>query len=192
MTKRSSLFFPILETIIAFAWEPNGSKFAVLHGEAPRISVSFYHVKNNGKIELISKLAACAPTLRTELGRRSAESARRDRHRGSRGLVAVVMAPEGVCRKGRAFSALLQGPLNLTVPKSCPVLSWLQLPALGLGSRARPRSAPPGSPCPPSGQAPRPARVPPGSRRLLSCPAASGPSARRVRVCCVSISLCED
>ena len=48
-------FFLALETIIAFAWEPNGSKFAVLHGEAPRISVSFYHVKNNGKIELISK-----------------------------------------------------------------------------------------------------------------------------------------
>eukprot|EP00069_Balaena_mysticetus_P004155 bmy_17114T0 len=42
-----------IKTIIAFAWEPNGSKFAVLHGEAPRISVSFYHVKNNGKIELI-------------------------------------------------------------------------------------------------------------------------------------------
>nr|XP_036279940.1 eukaryotic translation initiation factor 3 subunit B isoform X1 [Pipistrellus kuhlii]XP_036279941.1 eukaryotic translation initiation factor 3 subunit B isoform X1 [Pipistrellus kuhlii]KAF6346441.1 eukaryotic translation initiation factor 3 subunit B [Pipistrellus kuhlii] len=41
------------EPIIAFAWEPNGSKFAVLHGEAPRISVSFYHVKSNGKIELI-------------------------------------------------------------------------------------------------------------------------------------------
>lgn len=43
------------EPIIAFAWEPNGSKFAVLHGEAPRISVSFYHVKSNGKIELISR-----------------------------------------------------------------------------------------------------------------------------------------
>ncbi|XP_034987280.1 eukaryotic translation initiation factor 3 subunit B [Zootoca vivipara] len=41
------------ESIIAFAWEPNGSKFAVLHGEPPRISCSFYHVKNNGKIELI-------------------------------------------------------------------------------------------------------------------------------------------
>ncbi|XP_032139208.1 eukaryotic translation initiation factor 3 subunit B-like [Sapajus apella] len=41
------------ETIIAFAWEPNGSKFAVLHGEAPRISVFFYHVKNNGKTKLI-------------------------------------------------------------------------------------------------------------------------------------------
>lgn len=45
----------VTESIIAFAWEPNGSKFAVLHGETPRISVSFYHVKNNGKIELISK-----------------------------------------------------------------------------------------------------------------------------------------
>ncbi|KTG05042.1 hypothetical protein cypCar_00004731 [Cyprinus carpio] len=41
------------EGIIAFAWEPNGSKFAVLHGESPRINVSFYHVKNNGKIDLI-------------------------------------------------------------------------------------------------------------------------------------------
>ncbi|KAL0627616.1 Eukaryotic translation initiation factor 3 subunit B [Plecturocebus cupreus] len=28
-------------------------KFAVLHGEAPRISVFFYHFKNNGKTELI-------------------------------------------------------------------------------------------------------------------------------------------
>lgn len=45
------------ESIIAFAWEPNGSKFAVLHGETPRISASFYHVKNNGKIELISELS---------------------------------------------------------------------------------------------------------------------------------------
>lgn len=52
---RGLFFLLTVETIIAFAWEPNGSKFAVLHGEAPRISVSFYHVKNNGKIELISK-----------------------------------------------------------------------------------------------------------------------------------------
>lgn len=41
------------ESIIAFAWEPNGSKFAVLHGESPRINASFYHVKSNGKIDLI-------------------------------------------------------------------------------------------------------------------------------------------
>lgn len=57
----------VTETIIAFAWEPNGSKFAVLHGEAPRISVSFYHVKNNGKIELISKWPR--PGLTQEGGR---------------------------------------------------------------------------------------------------------------------------
>uniref|UniRef100_A0AAZ3SXJ9 Eukaryotic translation initiation factor 3 subunit B n=1 Tax=Oncorhynchus tshawytscha TaxID=74940 RepID=A0AAZ3SXJ9_ONCTS len=44
---------PVDVSIIAFAWEPNGSKFAVLHGESPRINASFYHVKNNGKIELI-------------------------------------------------------------------------------------------------------------------------------------------
>lgn len=49
----------LTESIIAFAWEPNGSKFAVLHGEAPRISVSFYHVKNNGKIDLISECSHC-------------------------------------------------------------------------------------------------------------------------------------
>lgn len=54
-TEVSSSRVPIPESIIAFAWEPNGSKFAVLHGESPRISSSFYHVKNNGKIELISK-----------------------------------------------------------------------------------------------------------------------------------------
>uniref|UniRef100_A0A8B9KCC8 Eukaryotic translation initiation factor 3 subunit B n=1 Tax=Astyanax mexicanus TaxID=7994 RepID=A0A8B9KCC8_ASTMX len=41
------------EGIIAFAWEPNGSRFAVLHGESPRINASFYHVKSNGKIDLI-------------------------------------------------------------------------------------------------------------------------------------------
>ncbi|XP_078461177.1 eukaryotic translation initiation factor 3 subunit B [Lampetra fluviatilis] len=44
------------EVIGAFAWEPNGSKFAVLHGESPRICVSFYNVKNNGKIDLVKTL----------------------------------------------------------------------------------------------------------------------------------------
>ncbi len=55
----SDLSACLTEGIIAFAWEPNGSKFAVLHGEAPRISVSFYHVKNNGKIDLISECSHC-------------------------------------------------------------------------------------------------------------------------------------
>lgn len=36
----------IKEPIHAFAWEPVGSKFAIIHGEAPNISVSFYEVKN--------------------------------------------------------------------------------------------------------------------------------------------------
>lgn len=54
-------FFLSVDGIIAFAWEPNGSKFAVPHGEVPRISVSFYHVKNNGKIEFINKSGFVSP-----------------------------------------------------------------------------------------------------------------------------------
>ena len=91
--------FLALETIIAFAWEPNGSKFAVLHGEAPRISVSFYHVKSNGKIELISKRLSGSPGA--ELGYCSWESAWLDR--ASCGQLVVG---EGVCCKGQAFCAL--------------------------------------------------------------------------------------
>lgn len=33
------------EPIQAFAWEPVGSKFAVIHGESPNINVSFYEVR---------------------------------------------------------------------------------------------------------------------------------------------------
>nr|CAG4640661.1 EOG090X01UY [Eulimnadia texana] len=33
------------ETVHAFAWEPVGSKFAVIHGDAPMTSVSFFEVK---------------------------------------------------------------------------------------------------------------------------------------------------
>jgi len=32
------------EVVNAFAWEPVGSKFAFIHGESPRISVSFYKI----------------------------------------------------------------------------------------------------------------------------------------------------
>ncbi|XP_002736509.1 eukaryotic translation initiation factor 3 subunit B-like [Saccoglossus kowalevskii] len=41
----------IKESIMAFAWEPGGTKFAILHGENPRISASFYLV-TKGKVEL--------------------------------------------------------------------------------------------------------------------------------------------
>ena len=46
------------EPIIDFDWEPNGSKFVVIHGESPRISVSFYDIEEGslGKVVLLSKL----------------------------------------------------------------------------------------------------------------------------------------
>lgn len=42
------------EVVNAFAWEPVGSKFAFVHGENPRISVSFYKIGDE-KITLMSK-----------------------------------------------------------------------------------------------------------------------------------------
>ena len=45
----------IAESVIAFAWEPIGHKFAFIHGETPRISVSFYIVKKGGAVEIVSK-----------------------------------------------------------------------------------------------------------------------------------------
>ncbi|KAL4239629.1 translation initiation factor eIF-3b like protein [Mactra antiquata] len=39
------------ENVLAFAWEPNGNKFAFIHGENPRISVSFYIVRPQGKVD---------------------------------------------------------------------------------------------------------------------------------------------
>lgn len=35
----------VKESIHAFAWEPIGSKFAIIHGDQPNICVSFYGVK---------------------------------------------------------------------------------------------------------------------------------------------------
>ncbi|XP_067938024.1 eukaryotic translation initiation factor 3 subunit B-like [Watersipora subatra] len=43
------------EVVSAFAWEPVGSKFAYIHGEAPRISVSFYKIGDE-KITLLKTL----------------------------------------------------------------------------------------------------------------------------------------
>jgi len=44
------------EPVSAFAWEPTGSKFAVIWGEAPRINVSFYNVKAEAKVELLKTM----------------------------------------------------------------------------------------------------------------------------------------
>jgi len=43
-----------VESISAFAWEPVGHRFACIHGDAPRISVSFYNVRKGGSVEILS------------------------------------------------------------------------------------------------------------------------------------------
>lgn len=45
----------IKENISAFAWEPVGNKFAVIHGDSPHISVSFYGIKQGGTVSLLKK-----------------------------------------------------------------------------------------------------------------------------------------
>jgi translation initiation factor 3 subunit B len=49
------VIFYVIENVMAFAWEPTGNRFAFIHGESPRISVSFYTIRQTGKVELISK-----------------------------------------------------------------------------------------------------------------------------------------
>ena len=44
------------EPIHAFAWEPVGSKFAIIHGDVPNVSVSFYEVRYGHKPTLLSEL----------------------------------------------------------------------------------------------------------------------------------------
>lgn len=46
----------IKELILAFAWEPVGTKFAIIHGESSNANVSFYEVKKGQKPMLIKKL----------------------------------------------------------------------------------------------------------------------------------------
>lgn len=45
----------IKETIQAFAWEPVGTKFAVIHGEPPSTSVSFFEVKTGQTPTMVKK-----------------------------------------------------------------------------------------------------------------------------------------
>ena len=45
----------IKEPIQAFAWEPIGSKFAIIHGDQHNINVSFYGVKQGQPPSLLSK-----------------------------------------------------------------------------------------------------------------------------------------
>lgn len=46
----------IKDTISAFAWEPIGNKFAIIHGDAANTNVSFYEAKKGQKIVLVKKM----------------------------------------------------------------------------------------------------------------------------------------
>jgi len=46
----------VKEAIHAFAWEPVGNKFAIIHGESPNICVSFYGVKTGQKPTMLKRL----------------------------------------------------------------------------------------------------------------------------------------
>ncbi|XP_038695162.1 eukaryotic translation initiation factor 3 subunit B-like [Tripterygium wilfordii] len=45
------------DKIIAFAWEPKGHRFAVIHGDSPRPDVSFYSMRTAHNTGRVSKLA---------------------------------------------------------------------------------------------------------------------------------------
>ncbi|GBN06702.1 Eukaryotic translation initiation factor 3 subunit B [Araneus ventricosus] len=45
----------IKDSIVAFAWESIGNKFAVIHGDSPNICVSFYGIKPGGTVSLLKK-----------------------------------------------------------------------------------------------------------------------------------------
>ncbi|KAL6964896.1 Eukaryotic translation initiation factor 3 subunit B [Sarracenia purpurea var. burkii] len=45
------------DKIIAFAWEPKGHRFAVIHGDSPRPDISFYSMRSTHNAGRVSKLA---------------------------------------------------------------------------------------------------------------------------------------
>jgi len=49
----------VKENIVAFAWEPKGTRFAIIHGEMPRPDVSFYNMDKQVKhLKTIEKKSA--------------------------------------------------------------------------------------------------------------------------------------
>lgn len=47
------------EQVLAFAWEPINNKFSFIHGESPRINVSFYAIQPKGKVDHLSECMYC-------------------------------------------------------------------------------------------------------------------------------------
>jgi translation initiation factor 3 subunit B len=50
------------DTITAFLWEPHGDQLAIIHGDSPKISVSFYKVETAAKAHELGKIV-CRKTL---------------------------------------------------------------------------------------------------------------------------------
>jgi len=46
----------VKEPVLAFAWEPVGSRFGFIHGEAQMINVTFYNIQPKGKVVLLKTL----------------------------------------------------------------------------------------------------------------------------------------
>ncbi|KAK6171444.1 hypothetical protein SNE40_019633 [Patella caerulea] len=44
------------DQVMAFAWEPTGSRFAFIHQDSPKINVTVYKMKPDGKVELLKTL----------------------------------------------------------------------------------------------------------------------------------------
>ena len=44
------------DKIIAFAWEPKGHRFAIIHGDNPRPDVTFYSMKSPNNVGRVTKL----------------------------------------------------------------------------------------------------------------------------------------
>ncbi|CAN6912365.1 unnamed protein product [Brassica oleracea] len=50
-------FLKVDKRILAFAWEPSGHRFAVIYGDEPTLSVSFYSMKTPGKVTELTTLS---------------------------------------------------------------------------------------------------------------------------------------
>ncbi len=50
-----NLWILLLDQIVAFSWEPVGNKFAIIHGDGPQFSVSFYGIKPGGTVTILSE-----------------------------------------------------------------------------------------------------------------------------------------
>lgn len=44
------------DKIVAFAWEPKGHRFAIIHGDGPRPDISFYSMRSPNNVGRVTKL----------------------------------------------------------------------------------------------------------------------------------------